>query len=99
MDVFNRLLAKNIRADGWKEADHMDIEPHQIRSHRETRSTGELALLPRSHTGCEPLLKDVPIIIAVYEGKERLLDGTARINLWVREKNTEPHDVYVHVIE
>ena len=87
-DAFNRLLAKSIRAAGWKDGDHMDIQPDQIRSHREKRSTEELARFHRIHTRDAPKRQDCPIIIAVYQGKERLLDGTTRINLWVKQKST-----------
>jgi hypothetical protein len=98
-DAFNRLLAKSISAPGWKDGDHMDIQPHQIRSHREKRSTDELAKFPRPHCRDNPLREDCPIIVAVYEGEERLLDGHTRINYWVKQRNTEDHDVNIHVIE
>ena len=98
-DAFNRLLAKSIKTPGWKDGDHMDVQPHQIRSHREKRSAHELARFHRTHDRDEPLREDCPIIIAVYEGEERLLDGTTRINLWVKRKSTELHDVNVHAIE
>ena len=99
IDVFNRLLAKSIKADGWKDGVHMNIKRNQIRSPRETRTTEELALLERSHHRLKPCREDCPIIIAVYESKERLLDGTTRINLWERQKNKERHDVNVHIVE
>ncbi len=99
IDVFNRLLAKNIRAQGWKKTDHMDVKPHQIRSKREKRSTGELARFHRPHGLDDPHCEDCPLIIAVYNGKERLLDGHTRINYWLKQRNTEDHDVNVHVIE
>jgi len=98
-DAFNRLLAKNIKAPGWKNGDHMDIQPHQIRSHREKRSTDELTRFLRGHDRVNPQRTDCPIIVAVYEGEERLLDGNNRINYWVKQGNTEDHDVNVHVIE
>jgi len=99
MDVFNRLLAKNIRAQGWKETDHLDIKPHQIRSHREKRSTDELARFHRPHGLDDPKCEDFPLIIAVHNGKERLLDGHTRINYWVKQRNIEDHHVNVHVIK
>ena len=99
LDVFNRLLAKNIRAPGWTDTDHMDIKPLQIRSHREKRSTGELARFHRPHGLDDPHREDCPIIIAMYEGKERLLDGHTRINYWFKQGNIGDHDVNVHVIE
>ena len=77
----------------------MGIELHQIQSHREKRSTEELAEFQRTHTRDSPKRQGCPIIIAVFQGEERLLDGTTRINLWVKEGNTELHDVNVHIIE
>jgi hypothetical protein len=99
IDVFNRLLAKSIRAEDWKEGDHLEINESQIQSLREERSTQELALLRRSHDRFQPAREDCPIIIAVYEGKEWLLDGTTRINLWLRQRSTQAHPVNVHILE
>jgi len=99
LDVFNRRLAKNIAAPGWKKTDHMDIKPLQIRSHRDKRSTDELSRFHQLHGLDDPHRADCPIIIAVYEGKARLLDGHTRINYWVKQGNIGDHDVNVHVIE
>lgn len=99
INTFNRLLVKSIRPPGWKEGDHMDIQLDQIRSHQERRTTGELAQFPRTHDRDEPICKYCPIVVAVYEGQERLLDGTTRINYWLKEGNTDLHHVNVNVIE
>jgi hypothetical protein len=98
-DVFTRLLAKSLRSSGWTESDHINMLPYRIRSYREIRTTAELAQLERGHTQDTPQYKHGPIIIAVYEGQERLIDGASRINLWVRQQNKDLHVVHVHVIE
>jgi len=99
MDVFNRLLAKNIKASGWGKSDHMEITPQQIRSRRERRSTRVLSHFYRPHRLDDPHCEDCPLIFAVYKGEERLLDGHARINYWVKQRNTDDHDVNVHIIK
>ena len=99
MDVLNHLLSKNVRQPRWKQTDHMGIRMTQIRSFREQRGTAELAQYPRTHNRDEPINETCPIIVAVYAGQERLLDGTTRINYWVKTCNTELHDVNLHVIE
>lgn len=99
MDVFNRLLSKNIRQPGWKRTDHMDVRIGQIRSFRDQRSTAELTQFPRTHDRDKPIKEDCPIIVVVYAGQDRLLDGTTRINYWVNTGNSDLHDLNVHVIE
>ncbi len=98
-DAFTRLLAKNIRAPGWTDFDHFPVERHQIRSYREKRTTEELARLPRGHDRNRPVHRGGPIIIAVHEGQERVLDGNTRINYWISQGNTDYHDINVHIVE
>ena len=88
-DAFRRLLAKNIGAPGWKDTDHYSVERHQIRSYREKRTTAKLAHLPRGHARDKPKNINCPIIIAVVDRQERLLDGNTRINYWVNEGNSQ----------
>ncbi|MCZ6763027.1 MAG: hypothetical protein O7C03_08485 [Gammaproteobacteria bacterium] len=97
-DVFNRLLAKNIRPRDWKNTDHMDIRVDQISSERQSRSTAELSQFDRPHAGDKPKKTDCPIIVAVYDGVERLLDGNTRINYWVKIGAAGGHTVHVHHI-
>ncbi len=97
-DAFHRLLAKNVRI-GADHNLHCIVSPAQIRSERQIRSTEELAKLTRGHDRTAPSSTDGPIIIAVYRGQERVLDGSSRINYWVKTRNTEPHVVHVHHVE
>jgi hypothetical protein len=97
-DTFQRLLAKSVRP-GADHNLHCVISPAQIRSERQVRDTGELAKLGRGHSRTTPSSTAGPIILAVYGGQERVLDGNNRINYWVEARNTDPHVVHVHFIE
>ncbi len=99
LDVFKRLLAKKIKAPDWKDTDHYPVARHQIRSYREKRTTEEIARLSRGHDKLQPMTRGGPIIIAVLDDQERLLDGNTRINLWISQGNTDQHDVNVHIVE
>jgi hypothetical protein len=101
MDVFNRLLAKHIRPDGWTPNTHMDIRPEQIRSRREQWGIDRLGLLPRGHHGMAgPGTRlDGPIVIVQYQGAMRLLDGSHRVNTWIAMRDPAQHSVHIHTIE
>jgi hypothetical protein len=98
LDVFNRLLAKNIKPTGWTANIHLNIQPQQISSRREKWTTDALANLPRGHGSTKGEDFDCPIVVAEYEGKQRLLDGNHRINRWIVARDTAPHDVNIHTI-
>ena len=98
LDVFNRLLAKNIKPDGWIDNTHLNIPRHQVQSRREHWTTDRLGQLRRGHNRTQPKNFNCPIIIAEYEGMQRLLDGTTRINHWIAIGNTREHDVNIHTI-
>ena len=98
LDVFNRLLAKNIRPFGWTKNTDLDLRPQQIRSHREAWTTAELARLSRGHGSKIGNDFDCPIILAVYEGVHRLLDGNHRINRWIETADERTHDFNIHVV-
>jgi hypothetical protein len=98
LDVFNRLLAKSIRPNGWTTNTHLNIPRQQISSRRERWTTDELAKLPRGHGSTAGEDFDCPIIVAEYEGKQRLLDGNHRINRWIEDRDTRLHDVNIHTI-
>lgn len=97
-DAFRRLVAKNIRADGWTPHDHADIHPDQIQSRREKRSTAELSHLQRGHDRSRPQRLNCPVIVVHIDGVERLIDGTNRINFWESIGDQSQHDVHVHMI-
>ena len=101
MDVFNRLLAKHIRPDGWTANTHADIRPEQIRSRREQWGIDRLAQLPRGHPGVagRDTRLDGPIVVFEYQGAMRLLDGSHRINTWVAIRDPAQHPVHIHTIE
>lgn len=98
LDVFNRLLAKSIRPSGWTPNTHLNIQAQQISSRRERWTTDALAKLPRGHGSARGEDFDCPIIVAEYEGTQRLLDGNHRINRWIEAGDTGPHDINIHTI-
>ena len=98
LDVFNRLLAKNVRPNTWTPNTHLDIQPSQVRSRSEQWTTDALAKLARGHTSVAGRDFDCPIVIAEYAGKQRVLDGNHRINRWVLAKDAGRHDVHIHNI-
>jgi len=98
LDVFNRLLAKNIRPSGWTRNTHLDIQRGQVGSRREQWTTEALGKLARGHNSTEGQDFGCPIIIAEYEGVQRVLDGNHRINRWVTAGDTRAHDVNIHTI-
>lgn len=98
LDAFNRLLAKNVRPDGWEPTHRFAVTPEQIESRREYWTTSALARIARAHDRARPRNTECPIIIAVYDGTERLLDGNTRINYWVQSGNVERHQVNIHVV-
>ena len=97
-DVFTRLIARSIGRPTWTEDEHEPINIRDIRSRQEYRTTDELAKLDRHHSRNEPMSVDGPIVVIDYAGQERLIDGTARINLWEEGKNTDRHLVHVHTL-
>lgn len=97
-DVFNRLLAKNIKPSEWTSNTHLDIHPEQISSRQEQWTTEDLAKLLRGHGSAEGKDFDCPIIVAKYDGKQRLLDGNHRINRWIEVGDTMLHDINIHTI-
>lgn len=99
LDVLNRLLAKNIKPDGWTKYTHLNIQAQHIGSRREKWSIGELEKLDRGHS--DPRGKDFecPIIIVEYQFKLRLLDGNHRINRWLLTQDTRLHDVNIHTVD
>jgi hypothetical protein len=96
MDVFNRLLAKNIRPAGWTSRTHLDIQRHQITSRQERWSTEALGRLPRAHPHGRD--SDAPIILVEYDGVLRLIDGNHRINHWVVTADARSHRVNIHSV-
>lgn len=98
LDVFNRLLAKNIRLSGCTTNTHLDITADQIRSRRERWTTETLGKLVRGHNSTAGQDFGCPIIIAEYGGVQRVLDGNHRINRWVGAGDTRVHDVSIHAV-
>ena len=98
LDVFNRLLAKNIRPSGWTPNTHLDVQRNQVNSRQEKWPTDALAQLPRGHGSMSGEDFGCPIIVAEYEGQRRLLDGSHRINRWIAAGDTREHDVNIHTV-
>ena len=98
LDVFNRLLAKNIKSAGWTHNTHLDIQRQQITSRREQWTTETLGRLPLGHGFSYGEDFVCPIIIAEYEGQQLLLDGNHRINRWSAANDMRVHDVNIHTV-
>ena len=91
LDVFNRLLAKNVRAAGWTDQTHCDIREEEITSRQEAWTTDALGRLPRAHTEVAPQDWQGPIVLVEFEGMLRLIDGNHRINRWVAFNDDRTH--------
>ena len=98
LDVFNRLLAKNVRPSTGTRNTHLDIKRDQVSSRREQWITEDLRKLARGHKSAAGQDFGCPIIIAEYEGVQRVLDGNHRINRWVTAGDPRVHDVNIHTI-
>jgi hypothetical protein len=75
IDVFNRLLAKNIRPEGWTVHTHLSVQSHQVRSRREGWTTDALSKLQCGHGSAKGGNFDSPIVVAEFEDTQRVLDG------------------------
>jgi hypothetical protein len=95
LDVFNRLLAKNIRPAGWTCNTHLDNQEHQITSRQEQWSTEALGRLSRAHREADRD-SDSPVVLVEYAGALRLLDGNHRINHWVATADGRTHPINIH---
>jgi hypothetical protein len=64
------------------------------------RTTLELATrFAPGHERATPQHVDAPLIVAVYDGRERLLDGSTRVNYWLSTGDNSAHLVHVHLID
>jgi hypothetical protein len=36
-----------------------------------------------------------PLLACEYQGQTYLLDGTNRLNVWIRDGDTEPHEIII----
>ena len=98
LDVFNRLLAKNLGRAGPQKTGHTDVRAEQIASRREQWTTADLGMLRRGHGDPSGVDVACPIVLAEYEDETRVLDGNHRINRWVNENDSRMHDVIIHTI-
>src|SRR5947208_10761540 len=97
LDVFNRLLAKNLKPAGWTKNTHADLKREQIASRKERWTTAALGSLTRGHNSENGIDVPWPIILAEYDGT-RVLDGNHRINRWVASSDVRDHDVHIHTV-
>jgi hypothetical protein len=98
MDVFNRLLAKHLRPEGWTKNSHFTFTETQINSRQEQWSTDRLASLRLGHSDPRGDDFDCPVVVALFAGEQRLLDGNHRINRWKLTKDTREHLVNIHTV-
>ena len=98
LDVFNRLLAKNPKPTDWTTNTHLTFQRSDIRSRREQWTTEALGAIPRARSDPSGVDIPCPIIIAEYDGAQRVLDGNHRINRWVAADDQRIHEVHVHTV-
>ena len=98
LDVFNRLVAKNLRPAEWTPNTHLEIQESQISSRLEYWTTAALARVERAHPGVADRDSASPIILVEYAGALRLIDGNHRINRWVMQLDVREHQVNIHSI-
>jgi hypothetical protein len=100
MDVFNRLMAKQVGLVGRTANTHTNFSPLEIRSRKEQWGTEALGQLTRGHGGIAgPRTRlDGPIVLVEYEGRVLVLDGNHRINTWVQKNDPGLHSVNIHTI-
>ena len=98
LEVFNRLLAKNIRPSAWTKNTHLDIKQDQISSRHEQWTTEDIGKLARGHNSTAGKDFERPIIVAEYEGVQHVLDGNHRINHWIVAGDVRFHNVNIHTI-
>ncbi|CAN5291375.1 hypothetical protein BH11PSE11_BH11PSE11_08400 [soil metagenome] len=97
LDVFNRLLAKNLKPSGWTKNTHANLQREQIASRKEQWKTDDLSALPRGHQDSSGVDVPWPIILVEHQGL-RVLDGNHRINRWVALNDQQLHIVHIHTI-
>jgi hypothetical protein len=98
LDVFNRLLAKNAKPKGWTKNTHLTFQRRDIRSRREQWATETLEKFARGHSDPSGIDIPCPIIIAEYDGVQRVLDGNHRINRWVAARDKRIHEIHIHTV-
>ena len=98
LDVFNRLLAKNLGPTGAKKTTHTTFRVEQIASRREQWTTAALGALRCGHSDPRGVDIACPIVLAEYEGERRVLDGNHRINRWKITSDARIHDVNIHTV-
>jgi hypothetical protein len=87
----NRLLQKwNVGAPASY------ISEHSSAIRREWLTPQQMEqLFIRGHTRTNVRRFDSPLVAVEYDGKTYMLDGTNRINIWLKEGNTEQHEVII----
>ena len=83
----NRLFGKQGRG---APANHFSEENCTIR--REFLTPQQLDKFWRGHTKAEPRQVGAPLVAVEFRGHTYMLDGTNRINAWLRDGNTEAHE-------
>jgi hypothetical protein len=98
LDVFNRLVAKNLGRAGPQKSGHATVREDQITSRKEQWTTARLGALTRGHADPSGVDIACPIVLVEHSGRTIVLNGNHRINRWVRTNDTRVHDVIIHSI-
>ena len=98
LDVFNRLVAKNLGHAGPRKTGHATVHEEQIATRREQWATDKLGTLARGHSHRGGVEIACPIVLVEHAGRTMVLDGNHRINCWVGSNDTRVHDVIIHTI-
>ena len=58
-------------------------------------TTKELTIFTRGHDRATPRRTNGPILVAEYRGTSYMLDGTNRINRWLKDGSAEKHEAII----
>lgn len=63
--------------------------PHRLELRRETWTLDQIREIQTVHHGADPTVPDWPIVVCRIRGRDFLVDGNNRINLWKRERRED----------
>ena len=62
---------------------------------REWLTAAQLMQFNLGHSRTEPRRMDGPLLAGEYQGQTYMLDGTNRLNVWLRDGDTSSHEVII----
>jgi hypothetical protein len=85
----NRLLRK------WNVGAPADYISAASRIRQEWLTVEELGAFCRNHKKDKPRQVEPPLVAVEFRGKTCMLDGTNRINAWIRDGDTATHEIII----